>query len=187
MEATQKRTKGKFHVTSNLKALVQEAKDSFQALEKAEGTFEPGLRFGQAMLDLHHSLEHGDWMPTLKRLEITYRKAQYWMDMVRWQNGERPTSPKKKPNKVALSWDAASRWLDGLRHKVAIARLKKNDPKGAMAFAQELDKLAAELRAGDHDKKRRNHALVLQRKQPRSGSVAAGTHKGAAHTGGGRR
>lgn len=27
-------------------------------------------------------------MPTLKRLKITYRKAQYWMDMVRWQNGE---------------------------------------------------------------------------------------------------
>jgi len=61
---------GKINVTSNLKALEREAIDSFRALEKAEKTFEPGLRFGQALIDLRKSagIKHGEWMPTLQRL-----------------------------------------------------------------------------------------------------------------------
>jgi len=184
---------GKFDVTSNLgkprNGLERDAVQSFRELESAEKTAgipELGKRFGQAMIDLHESLEHGDWMPALKRLGITYRKAQYWMDMVKWQNGERPNSPKKKPNDIQLSWDAAIRWLDRLKDKVAVARLKKNDPTGALAFARELSKLAAELRTKD-DAKRRNHALVLQRTRPRGGSVAARANKERPHTAGGRR
>jgi hypothetical protein len=50
---------GKFNVTSNLKRrgndLERDAIESFRGLEKAEAGFEPGLRFGQAMIDLRES------------------------------------------------------------------------------------------------------------------------------------
>ncbi|MFL6302845.1 MAG: hypothetical protein ACJ72H_04825 [Candidatus Sulfotelmatobacter sp.] len=184
--------KVKFDVTSNSgrprNSLERDALQSYRELESAEKSFEPGLRFGQAMIDLNLSLEHGQWIDTLERLGITYRKAQYWMHI---RKGETPTGSKKKPgaddkNKVAFGgWEAASRWLIGLSHKVAI--IKKQQPKGAFLFAQELSKLAAELRAGYNKKKGGNHALVLQRVGQRNSRVATRTHKGKAHTRGGRR
>jgi hypothetical protein len=181
---------GKFDVTSNLgrprNGLERDALRSFRELEGAEKAFGPGLRFGQAMIDLNASLGHGDWMPTLERLGITYRKAQYWMHVVK---GEAPTGSKKNAGankgKGAFSWEAASHWLDALRHKVA--RIRRTDPKGAFRFAQELARLAAELRTRGDDKKRRNHARLLQRVQPRGSRVAARAHAGGSHPAGGRR
>jgi hypothetical protein len=179
---------GKLHVTSNLgrKVLEKEARDSFRALEMAEAGFEPGLRFGQAMIDLRKSgIKHGEWMPTLERLGITYRKAQYWMDAVRWANGERPKKPVGK-KKGLFDWKAAEGWmqdwLQDLKSKVAI--LKKRRPKDAVIFAAALTSFASILR---HDKKRRNHARVLQRTQPRGGSVAARSHARRTHPARGRR
>ncbi len=140
---------GKFNVTSNLKSLEREAVESFRALEKAEKGFEPGLRFGQAMIDLRNSegMKHGEWMDTLKRLGITYRKADYWMGMVMWQNGERPTSPRKPSikKKARFDWDEATDWLDQLKSKVNIIR--KHAPGAADRFANQLIQFAAELRS----------------------------------------
>jgi hypothetical protein len=138
---------GKINVTSNLKSLEKEAQDAFRALEKAEKTFEPGLRFGRAMIDLRKSMKHGEWMLTLERLVITYRKADYWMDMVLWKNGERP-SPRKpsvamKKKKGVHSWQVADDWLDDLRNWVI--QLRKKRPEGADRFAQSLIQLAGEL------------------------------------------
>jgi len=72
----------KFDVTSNFKSsrkdMEREAVDPFRALERAEraaGITELGKRFGKAMADLHENLDHGQWMKTLERLGITYRKA----------------------------------------------------------------------------------------------------------------
>lgn len=181
---------GKIDVTSNLKALEREAVDSFRALEKAEKGFEPGLRFGQALIDLRKSsgIKHGDWMPTLKRLGITYRKADYWMGMVKWQNGERPKKPVGKGKKTGpFDWKAAEGWmqdwLQDLKSKVAI--LRKRRPEDAVIFAEALTSFASILR---HDKKkRRGHAQLLQRAQPRGGSVASRTHARRTHSARGRR
>lgn len=67
---------GKFDITSNLKGsrrdLEREAVESFRELERAEEAFEPGLRFGQAMIDLHQNLKHGEWMDALERLAINH-------------------------------------------------------------------------------------------------------------------
>lgn len=85
----------KFDVTSNSRSsrkdLEREAVDSFRELERAEraaGIPELGKRFGKAMADLNENLEHGEWMKTLERLGITYRKAQYWMHIYK---GKTPT------------------------------------------------------------------------------------------------
>jgi hypothetical protein len=177
---------GKINVTSNLKALEKEAIDSFRALEKAESGFEPGLRFGQAMLDLRKSIKHGEWMPTLERLRITYRKAQYWMDMILWQRGERPTSPKKpsvKKKSGKFDWNAAADWLYHLRKRVE--QLKRYKPQGAVGFAEELAKLAHDLQHDETKRGKKNE--LLQRKQPRGGSHIAAAHEGRPHPAGRRR
>jgi len=142
----------KFDVTSNFKSsrkdMEREAVDSFRALERAEkaaGIPELGKRFGKAMADLHENLEHGQWMKTLERLGITYRKAQYWMHIYK---GARPTGS-KRPEKGTFDWEAATDWLHQLKSKVSI--LMNSNPKGAEGFANELARVADELR----DKRKR--------------------------------
>ncbi len=181
---------GKIDVTSNLgrKVLEKEAVQAFRDLENAENGFEPGLRFGQAMIDLRNSpgMKHGDWMPTLERLKITYRKAQYWMDTVKWQNGERPTSPKKPSVKMKKSgrfdWEAATDWLYHLRKRVE--QLKRHRPQGVVGFAEELARLASDLQHGTKGEKKN---ALLQRKRPRGGSHIAAAHARRPHPAGGRR
>ena len=176
----------KFDVTSNSrgsrKDLEREAVYSFRELERAEkaaGIAELGKRFGKAMADLHENLDHGEWMKTLERLGITYRKAQYWMHIV---NGKRPTGSKKRP-KARFDWDAATDWLSHLKSKVDI--LRKSRPQGADGFAESLIRMARELR-GD-DKIRREHANVLQRVRRGHSRVASAAHAGRPHSARGRR
>src|SRR5579864_2178404 len=114
----------KFDVTSNFKSsrkdMEREAVDSFRALERAEkaaGIPELGKRFGKAMADLNENLEHGEWMKTLERLGITYRKAQYWMHIYK---GKTPTGSKNRTDNARFDWDAATDWLHQLGTKARI-------------------------------------------------------------------
>jgi hypothetical protein len=138
----------KFDVTSNFKSsrkdLEREAVDSFRELERAEkaaGIPELGKRFGKAMADLNENLEHGEWMKTLERLGITYRKAQYWMHIYK---GKTPTGSKNRTDNARFDWDAATDWLHQLGTKART--LANSRPQGADGFADRLSRLAAELR-----------------------------------------
>jgi hypothetical protein len=77
--------------------LERHAVECLREPELAELELVPGTKFGQAMIDLRESLDHGDWMPTLERLGITYRKAQYWIDVVRGKH-QIPGGPMPRPN-----------------------------------------------------------------------------------------
>src|ERR1035441_463640 len=86
--------------------LEKRAVECFRALEQAEQDFEPGLQFGQAMIDLREEMAHGQWMLRLKELGITYPKARYWMAIVE----KKPIGRGKKKAATAqpTSWDVAA-------------------------------------------------------------------------------
>jgi hypothetical protein len=142
MATEEQSTKTESDVTSNLEtpknAVEKRALDCFRELERAERNFEAGLKFGQAMIDLHEDAKHGEWMDRLDRLGITYRKAQYWMAVVK----DKPISRgKQKENaKPAFDWDAAADRLEKLRDDVYMLKQKK--PQGSEVLFDPLASLS---------------------------------------------
>lgn len=154
----------KFDVTSNSKNsrkdLEREAVDSFRELERAEkaaGIPELGKRFGKAMADLNENLEHGEWMKTLERLGITYRKAQYWMHIYK---GKTPTGSKNRTDNASEQQAAGCGRLR--RPAVALGRRSSREE------GKEMNEL-------------------LQRQPPADGRMASGTREGGTHPAGRRR
>jgi hypothetical protein len=160
---------------------------SFGQLRSAEyGYRKVGVAFGNAVVALRDEVKSRrgrDFMARLKELGISQEKARYWMAKAEGKQTDR------HHRDAPVGWDSAFECLKELRGKLVFLRKPSHKAEfeaRALAFAQELDKLAAELRSGD-DRGRRNHARVLQRKQQAGGSHIAVAHGQPAHPAGGRR
>lgn len=153
-------TGAKFGVTPNLDApktaTERRAVATFKALQEKERGFTQGIEFGRAMIDLRKEMPHGQWMPRLKELGISYEKARYWIAVVE----DRPTQRGKvagKAGKISgdwdsgkaekqTAWDSAKDWntaaakLEPLVQQIEI--LMRDDPNGSALLIHHVERLA---------------------------------------------
>ncbi len=159
---------------------------AFGRLRVAEHDYRTvGVAFGETLVALRDEIKakHGrDFMSRLRQLGISQEKARYWM-----AKAEGKPTDRHGVRRDPVGWDRAFEWLKELRAKLVFLRKPSHKAEfkaRAMDFAQELDSLAQELRSVGDDKKRRNHALVLQRKRQKQGSSVAVADGKSAHTAG---
>ena len=117
----------------------KKAVECYAAFQKVDGKrHEAGMAFGQAMIELHEELKHGDWLKRLDELKITRAQARYWMDKInKKKQTDRPETDSPQDN---FGWDAA---LDRLKQlSDGIARLKRRDPIGHTLLSGEFEELA---------------------------------------------
>ncbi len=108
------------------------------ALKEAIG--ERGVKFGEAMIDLRKQVDDSnskDWMGTLKRLEISYETARYWIAVVK----KKPTDRHKKEKvKEPSSWQASvgrvKAAVDELR--MMVRSNEAGDYESLLRYAEEL-------------------------------------------------
>jgi hypothetical protein len=122
-------------------AVEERAVRCFEQLEKAERNFAEGMQFGQSMIDLREFLPHGQWMPRLKDLGISYAKARYWMAVA----DRRPINRGKAKAAPAqpTSWDVATDKFEKLSS--GIVDLYSRQPDGFEGLVELLHELASTL------------------------------------------
>jgi hypothetical protein len=115
--------------------------ETFNALERAESEFNPGVEFGKAVIELRKEIKatgRGKWMERLNQLGITYAKARYWIAVVEGEPINRgKVADAEKP---AWDWNAALAKLEQLVDQVEM--LKRGDPDGSMVLDKPLEQLA---------------------------------------------
>ena len=127
--------------------------DCFERLEKAERSFDEGMQFGQAVVDLRDEIKanHGrNFKARLQELGITYAKARYWMAIAEGKEINRGGNAKEKAVSTptpdwdpATDWDAATDRFEKLSG--AIADLYRSEPDGSEGLIEVLHDLANEL------------------------------------------
>jgi hypothetical protein len=129
-----------------LSGAERRAVDCFERLEKAERSFDEGMQFGQAVIDLRDEIKANhrrNFKARLEELGITYAKARYWMAIAEGREINRGTAKEKAASTSAPDWDAATDRFEKLSG--VIADLYHSQPDGSEGLIEVLHDLADEL------------------------------------------
>lgn len=137
-----------FGVAPNLTDIEKRAVDLFGQFQAAErDRLSVGIAFGHAVAALRDETGHGEWMPRLKELGISYDKARYWMakaegkptDRHKTDSEAEEQEPEAQENPV-LDWESVLDHLEAVKNEVYM--LRQAQPAGGGVLAGPLASLA---------------------------------------------